>query len=175
MSTAIEQTRLARTFDDERHAETRRRQVRRRSVVGEAALLSALVAAALSTVVTGAGWLTSFFAAWTVGMLAFIPLHSVLNLGIRGVLDRDRRSLDEHQRRLGERSLSAVAWPSTALTFAAWAGAVAAVALTDDVAPALCLGFLLWFTSGLLTYWHLAWTSPEEPDLDADLDGSLAD
>ena len=170
MSTHPEQTFLARTFEDERYAWARDRQVRRRAVAGEAALLTALVAAVLTTLATGTGWSTWFFAAWTVGMLAFVPLHSLLNLGIRGVLDRDRRSLDEHQRRLGERSHSAVAWPSAALTFTAWAGAVAAVGLTGHVAPALCLGFLLWFAGGLLTYWHLAWTSPEEPATDADLE-----
>lgn len=168
MSISPDQTYLARTFDDGRYAWARRRQVRRRAVVAEVALMVALIAATLAAATTSSGWPTWFFIAWTVGMLAFIPPHSVLNLGIRGVLDRDKRSLDEHQRRLGERSHSAMTWPSTALTFAAWAGAVAVVALTGHVAPALCLGFLLWFTSGLLTYWHLAWTSPEEP-ADTDL------
>ena len=163
MSTHPQPTYLARTFEDERYTWARRRPVRRRAVVGEAALLTALVAAAVGAAATGTGQAAWFFAAWMIGMLSFIPLHSVLNLGIRGVLDRDGRSLDEHQRRLGERSRSAVGWPSTALTFAAFTGAVAVVALTGQVTPALCLGFLLWFTGGLLTYWHLAWTSPEEP------------
>ena len=167
MSTMPDQTYLARTFDDGRYAWSRTGRVRRRAVVGEAALLVALTAATVTASTTDDGWPTWFFVAWTVGMLAFIPLHSVLNLGIRGVLDRDARSLDEHQRRLGERSHSAVSWPAAALTFSAVAGAVAVVALTGHVAPALCLGFLLWFTSGLLTYWHLAWTAPEEP-ADAD-------
>jgi len=162
------QTHLARTFEDERYAWARNRPVRRRAVVGEAALLSALVAATVVAAATGSGWTTWFFIAWMVGMLSFIPLHSVLNLGIRGVLDRDGRSLDEHQRRLGERSHRAVGWPSTALTFAAFTGAVTVVAVTGHVTLALCLGFLLWFTGGLMTYWHLAWTSPEEP---ADVDG----
>ncbi|MGY2078567.1 hypothetical protein [Modestobacter sp. SYSU DS0657] len=164
-------TYLARTFEDERHAWARRPQVRRRAVVAEATLLVVLIAATLIAAATDEGWSTWFFAAWTIGMLSFIPLHSVLNLGIRGVLDRDKRSLDEHQRRLGERSHNAVAWPSAALTFAAFAGATTVVALTEHVELALCLGFLLWFTSGLLTYWHLAWTSPEEPAEDADLTG----
>ena len=163
MSISPEPTYLARTFDDERYAWARRQRVRRRAVVAEAVLVVVLIAATLAAAGTSSGWPTWFFVTWTVGMLAFIPPHSLLNLGIRGVLDRDKRSLDEHQRRLGERSHSAMAWPSAALTFAAWAGAVAVLALTDHVAPALCLGFLLWFTSGLLTYWHLAWTSPEEP------------
>ena len=163
MSIQPDQTYLARTFDDERYAWTRHPRVRRRAVVAEAALLTALVAATLLASTTDDGWPPWFFVAWTVGMLSFIPLHSVLNLGIRGVLDRDKRSLDEHQRRQGERSHSAMGWPSTALTFAAFTGAVAVVAVTGHVAPALCLGFLLWLASGLLTYWHLAWTSPEEP------------
>jgi hypothetical protein len=163
MSTHPQQTYLARTFDDERWAWTRHLRVRRRAVAAEAALLAALVAATLVASSTAEEWPTWFFVAWMVGMLGFIPVHSLLNLGIRGVLDRDKRSLDEHQRRQGERSHSAVGWPSTALAFAAFAGAVAVVALTGHVLLALCLGFLLWFTSGLLTYWHLAWTAPEEP------------
>ena len=56
----------------------------------------------------------------------------------------------------------AVAWPATALHFSAFTGSVAVVALTGHVPPALCLGFLLWFTAGLLAYWHLAWTAPDE-------------
>lgn len=167
MSTYPEQTYLARAFEDERYAWARHPRVRRRAVVAEAALLTALTGATIAAASTDTGWSTWFFMVWTVGLVAFIPLHSVLNLGIRGVLDRDKRSLDEHQRRLGERSHSAVGWPSTALTFVAFTGAVAVVALTEHVALALCLGFLLWFAGGLLTYWHLAWTSPEEP---ADLD-----
>jgi zinc transporter ZupT len=163
MSTPPQQTYLARTFDDGRYAWARSPSVRRRAVLAEAALLAALIAAAVAAGSTDEGWPTWFFIAWTLGMVAFIPVHSVLNLGIRGVLDRDARSLDEHQRRLGERSHSAVSTPAAALTFTAVAGAVAVVALTEHVAPALCLGFLLWFTSGLLTYWHLAWTAPEEP------------
>ena len=96
-------------------------------------------------------------------MLGFIPLHSVLNLGIRGVLDRSERSLDEHQQGLRNRSFLAMAWPATALQLAAWAGAVTLVAASGHVALALCWGFLLWLAAGLLTYWHLAWTAPDEP------------
>jgi hypothetical protein len=164
VSISPDQTYLARTFDDERYAWARQRRVRRRAVLAEAALLAALIAAAVGAGSTDEGWPTWFFLAWSAGMLAFIPLHSVLNLGIRGVLDRDRRSLDEHQRRLGEQSHSAMSWPAAALTFAAFAGSVAVVARSGHVAPALCLGFLLWFASGLLTYWHLAWTTTDEPD-----------
>ncbi|MCZ2819656.1 hypothetical protein O2V63_04870 [Modestobacter sp. VKM Ac-2977] len=168
MSISPEPTYLARTFEDERYGWTRHPRVRRRAVVAEAALLAALIAATLAASATETGWSTWFFGTWTVGMLALIPMHSLLNLGIRGILDRDARSLDEHQRRLGERSHSAMGWPSVALTFAAFTGAVAVVALTGHIVLALCLGFLLWFTSGLLTYWHLAWTSPEE-SADTDL------
>ncbi|SOE02252.1 hypothetical protein [Blastococcus haudaquaticus] len=167
MSISPDRTYLARTFDDGRYAWARHPRVRRRAVIAEAALLVALVAATLAAASTDEGWTTWFFVTWTAGMVAFIPLHSVLNLGIRGVLDRDSRSLDEHQRRLGEQSHSAMGWPSAALGFAAFTGAVAVLALTEHVALALCLGFLLWFAGGLLTYWHLAWTSPEEP---ADID-----
>ena len=164
MSTSPDQTYLARTFDDDRYAWARGRRVRRRAVLAEAALLAALVAVTVAAATTSAGWTTSFFVVWTVGMLGFIPLHSVLNLGIRGVFDRDGRSLDEHQQRLRDRSFVAVAWPTTALHFSAFTGAVAVVALTGHVALALCLGFLLWFAAGLLAYWHLAWTAPDEPD-----------
>lgn len=157
------QTYLARTFDDERYVWARHPGVRKRAVVAEATLMVALIGATLVAAASAEGWSTWFFIIWTIGMFSFIPMHSVLNLGIRGVLDRDKRSLDEHQRRMGERSHSAMSWPSTALTFAAFAGAVTVVALTGHVALALCLGFLLWFASGLLTYWHLSWAAPEEP------------
>ncbi|SDE87796.1 hypothetical protein SAMN05660485_01966 [Blastococcus fimeti] len=167
MSTPPQQTYLARTFDDGRYAWARSRRVRRRAVVAEAALVAALVGATLiaSSV---SGWSTPYFVVLSVGLLGFVPLHSVLNLGIRGVYDRDDRSLDEHQQRMRERSFLAMAWPATALHFLAWAGAATVVALTEHVVPALYLGFLLWFAAGLLPYWHLAWTSPDEPaDLDA--------
>jgi hypothetical protein len=164
VTTPPQQTYLARTFDDGRYAWARNRPVRRRAVVAEAALVAALVAASLAAATTTSGWPTWFFIAWTVGLLAFVPLHSVLNLGIRGVYDRDDRSLDEHQVRLRERSFLAMAWPATALHLLAWAGAVTVVAASGHVAPALCLGFLLWFAAGLLPYWHLAWTAPDEPD-----------
>ena len=126
------------------------------------------VLARVTAAATDAGWNTPFFIVWTVGMLAFIPLHSTLNAGIRGVFDRSVRSLDEHQQRLRDRSFTAMAWPATALHLAAWSGAVAVVGLTGHVVLGLCFGFLLWFTAGLLAYWHLAWTAPEEP-ADADL------
>jgi hypothetical protein len=168
VSISPDQGYLARTFDDERYAWARSRPVRRRAVVAEAALLVALVAAVVAASTTTEGWTTWFFVTWMVGMVAFVPLHSLLNLGIRGVYDRSDRSLDEHQQRLRERSHAAMGWPSSALHLAAWAGAVAVVATSEHVALGLCLGFLLWFAAGLLAYWHLAWTAPEEP-ADADL------
>lgn len=128
--------------------------------------MAALVVATLIAS-SDSGWSTPYFVVLAVGLLGFVPLHSVLNLGIRGVFDRDDRSLDEHQQRLRAQSFLAMAWPATALHLCAWAGAVAVVAVSGHVAPALYLGFLLWFTAGLLAYWHLAWTSPDEP---ADLD-----
>ena len=168
MNNSPEQTYLARTFDDGRYAWTRSRRVRRRAALAETGLVLGLIAATAAAATTSEGWTTWFFTVWTVGLLAFIPLHSVLNLGIRGVLDRSDRSLDEHQQRMRDRSFLAMAWPASALQFAAWAGAVTVVATSGHVALALCWGFLLWFTAGLLAYWHLAWTTADEP---ADLDG----
>jgi hypothetical protein len=162
MSTPPQQTYLTRTFDDGRYAWARSRRVRRRAVVAEVVLVAALVAATL-VAATASGWSTTYFVVLAVGLLGFVPLHSVLNLGIRGVYDRDDRSLDEHQQRLRERSFLAMAWPATALHLAAWAGGVTVVATTEHVMPALYLGFLLWFAAGLLAYWHLAWTAPDEP------------
>ena len=163
MSTAPVQTHFARSIDDERWAWARSRRVRRRAAVAEIALVTVLVVATLAAATTDEGWTTWFFAVWTAGLLAFIPLHSVLNAGTRGLFDRSSRSLDEHQQTLRQRSFSAMGWPGTALTFLAWSGAVAVVGTTGHVALGLCLGFLLWFAAGLLHYWHLAWTAPEEP------------
>jgi hypothetical protein len=171
MSTPPQQTYLARTFDDGRYAWARSRRVRRRAVVAEVALFLALIAATLVSAVTDRGWTTTYYVVWTAGMLAFIPLHSVLNAGIRGLFDRSARSLDEHQQRQRDLSFVSMAWPATALHFLAWAGAVTVVGTSGHVALGLCLGFLLWLAAGLLPYWHLAWTAPDEPadvdDLDA--------
>jgi hypothetical protein len=168
MSTTPTQTYLARNFDDGRWAWARPRTVRQRAVVAQVVLFVALLTATVVQASTSEGWTTSYFVVWTLGMLAFIPLHSVLNAGIRGVFDRSSRSLDEHQQRLRDRSFTAMGWPATGLHFAAWAGAVTLVAVSGHVALALCTGFLLWLAAGLLPYWHLAWTAPDEP---ADLDG----
>ncbi|NEM07596.1 hypothetical protein [Geodermatophilus normandii] len=164
MTTPPDQTLLARTFEDGRYAWTRTHRVRARAVLAEAALLGALVVATLVQALTDTGWTTAYFLVWSAGMLLFVPLHSLLNLGIRGVFDRGRHSLDEHQEGLREHSHNRVGWPMTALTFAAWAGGIALASGTGHTVLALCLGFLLWFASGLLPYWHLAWTLPDEED-----------
>ena len=161
MTTPLEHTPLARAFEDERYAWTRTVRLRRRMVLAEATLFTALVAATVLAAVTG-GWSTWFFGVWTAGMLGFIPIHSLLNVGIRGVFDRSGRSLDEHQRSLRARSQSAMSWPSGLMTLLACTCGIAIVATTDDVALGLCLAFLLWMAAGLLAYWHLAWTLEEE-------------
>ena len=163
MTAPLEHSPLARAFEDERYAWTRTVRLRQRMVLAEATLLTSLVIATVVAATTG-GWSPWSFAAWTAGMLAFIPLHSLLNAGIRGVFDRNGRSLDEHQRSLRARSHSAVSMPGTALTLLSWLCGIAVVATTDDVALGLCLSFLLWFTAGLLAYWHLAWILGEEDD-----------
>jgi hypothetical protein len=158
-----ERTYLARAFDDGKYDWARSRRIRRRAVIAEAVLLTVLFAVTLAAATTEAGSTPGYVVVWTVGWLAFIPVHSVLNLGIRGVFDRSGRSLDEHQLRLRDRSRSATGWPGLALHFAAWSGAVAVVARSGHVMLALCLGFLLWFTGWLLPAWYLAWTSADEP------------
>lgn len=168
MSNSPDQTYLARTFDDGRYDWARSRTVRRRTVVAEVVLVAVLVATTVAAAASESGWPTWYFVVLAVGLLGFVPLHSVLNLGIRGVYDRDDRSLDEHQQRLRERSYLAMSRPATVLHLLAWAGGVTVLALSDHVMPALYVGFLLWFAAGLLAYWHLAWTAPEEP-ADADL------
>lgn len=164
MSARPDTTSLARAFDDSRYGWTRPTRVRRRLVVAEAALLAALMMVTLAASMTDDGWTTGYAVVWSLGLLAFVPLHSLLNLGIRGLFDRSGRSLDEHQRRLRERSFSAMAWPSGGLMLIAWLGAVTLLALTGHTDLALCLGFLAWFTAGLLAYWHLAWTMPDEDE-----------
>lgn len=153
---------LTRAFEDDRYAWTRVARTRRRIVLSEVGLVAVLVVLTLFAVTTRAGWSTWYFVVWSVGMLGFIPIHSLLNAGIRGLYDRSGRTLDEHQRRLRERSHTATGWPMTGLMLAAWTGAVAVVAITGHTALALAWGFLLWFGAGLLPYWHLGWTLPDE-------------
>jgi hypothetical protein len=86
----------------------------------------------------------------------------VLNSGIRGVFDRSPRTLDEHQRRLRASAYAAVGWGNYALTFAAWTCGIAVVAITGHTGLGLALSFVIWFSAGLLPYWRLAWTMPEE-------------
>lgn len=155
-----ERSYLARTYDDDRFAWTRRKRVRRRLVVAEAVLISALVVLTIAAAVVGAdrGWLAW---PWSIALLGFVPIHSFLNLGIRGLYDRSERTLDEHQRRLRDESYIAVRWPATFVTLAAVL-AVFAASLMGDTARGLMAGFLLWFGASLLPYWHLAWMLPDE-------------
>jgi membrane protein implicated in regulation of membrane protease activity len=162
VTTPPQQTYLARTFEDDRYAWTRTRRVRRRLVVAEATLLITLMVAALVAALADVGWTTAYLAAWAVGLFGFVPLHSSLNLGIRGLFDRSGRSLDEHQRRLREQSLGAVGAPSIALHLAAWFGGILLATGTGHPDLALAMAFLLWFIAWLLSYWHLAWTMPDE-------------
>jgi hypothetical protein len=169
-TTSSTQSSLVRTFEDERYGWARTRGTRHRAVLAEAALLTVLTAATVVAALTDAGWTTGFFVVWSAGMLLFIPLHSLLNLGIRGVFDRAAHSLDEHQQGLREHSHARVGWPASALTLAATVGGIALAGLTGHTVLGLCLGFLLWFTAGLLPYWHLAWTLADEDDVDEDRD-----
>ena len=153
---------LVRTCDDDRYAWARRSTARRRLVLVEATLIGALVALGAVAAVVDRRWSTWYLVAWTVGLVAFIPLHAFLNLGIRGLYDRAGRTLDEHQRQLRDESYIAVRLPSIVLTFAAIAAAVATVARTGEAALGLAIGFLLWLGAGLLPYWHLAWILPDE-------------
>jgi hypothetical protein len=163
MSSMPEQTYLARTVDDDRYAWARSRPVHRRAVTGEVALLAVLAACTVAAAGTDDGWSLWFVAVWSIGLLAFIPVHSLLNTGIRGVFDRSADSLDEHQKTLRDRSFLAMARAAMTMQFAAWGGAVAVVSVSGHVPLALCWGFLLWFAAGLLPFWHLAWTAPDEP------------
>lgn len=156
----MERSYLARRYDDDRFAWTRTRRVRRRLVVAEAVLVTALVVVTFAAAAVGAerGWLGW---PWTVALLGFVPLHGLLNLGIRGLYDRSGSTIDEHQRRLRDESYIAVRWPATFLTL----GAVVAVyvaAWMGDAPRGVMAGFLLWFLAILVPYWHLAWTLPEE-------------
>ncbi len=162
MSTQPDQTYLARTFEDGRYAWTRTRSVRRRVVVAEAALLTVLLVVTLAAAATETGSTLAYLVGWTTGMVAFVPLHSCLNLGIRGLFDRSGRSLDEHQRRLREQSAGAVVLPSQGMHLLSWTGGIALAGVTGHIDLALCLAFVLWFAAWLLSYWHLAWTLPDE-------------
>lgn len=153
---------LARAFDDERHGWTRAARWRQRAVCAEVALLAVLLTVTVAAAATDADPPAWFVVTWTLGLFAFIPVHSVLNAGIRGLYDRRGRTMDEHQRALHDRSLVAVRWPSTGLTLLAWAGAVAIVGTTQKTGLGLAFGFLCWFAATLLPYWHLGWTLPDE-------------
>jgi len=160
-------TDLAATFEDDRYSWTRRRSVRRAGVVGEAVLVGALALAALAA---GHGLLGSgvFAVVWVVGLVLFIPLHSVVNLGVRGLHDRRETTLDEVQRTQRDRSTAATHWPRLLLSLLAVLVAVQTATSTDGAGgasggtAAFSVGFVLWFASWLTSTWHLAWTLPEE-------------
>ena len=154
-------TDLAATFEDDRYAWARRRRVRRAGVVTEALLLVVLALAALASahaLLSG----VVFAVVWVGGMLAFIAVHSVVNLGVRGLYDRREASLDEVQRIQRDRSTAATHWPRLVLSLLAVLVAVQTTASSGRPAAACSLGFVLWFASWLTSTWHLAWTLPEE-------------
>ncbi|WNB85529.1 hypothetical protein [Cellulomonas sp. ATA003] len=164
MTSQPAQTFLSRAVEDGRYDWTRSVRVRRRLVLAEVGLLTALLIGAVVASTTDDGWTAPYLVAWVVGMFGFIPLHSLLNTGIRCVFDRSPRSLDEHQRRLREQSTAAIQWPGAVLTALALVGAVGLAELTGHTTLGLGVGFLLWFAATLLAYWHLAWTLPDEDD-----------
>lgn len=170
MNTIEHGTTLTRAFDDQRFSWTRTRRIRRRLVAAEVTLLATLTLVVLGASTAPKVLQTPSLILVAVGLFAFIPTHSLLNLGIRGLFDRRTGSLDEHQRSLRERSASATRWGNATLTLTAWVGGVALVSATGHTVLGLYLGFLLWFASGLLAYWHLAWTLPDEV-LETDLVG----
>lgn len=149
-------------FEAERYAWTRRRTTRRSGVAVEAVLLLVIAAVVLAAAVAAVGdGLTGAVVA--VGLLAFIPLHSMVNLGVRGVFDRRDASLDEAQRLMRNRSFAATQPARVTLGLVGVMAAVF-VALNAPVpGQAYMLGFVLWFVSWLLSTWHLAWTLPDEP------------
>jgi hypothetical protein len=154
---------LAATFEDERYAWTRRTSTRRAGVVVEVVLLVALTAVALLAAL-GAVPLLASVVVWTAGFLAFIPLHAVVNLGVRGVFDRREATLDEVQRTMRHRSSAAVHAVRVVLGLVAVVGAVAVALHAPVPTQAYSVGFVLWFATWLLSTWHLAWTLPAEED-----------
>jgi len=157
-------TDLAATFEDDRYAWTRRRPVRRAGVAGEAVLVGVLALVALAS---GHGLLGGgvFAVVWVVGLALFVPLHSLVNLGVRGLYDRRETTLDEVQRTQRDRSTAATRWPRLLLSLLAVLVAVQTATSADGAssgAAAFSVGFVLWFASWLTSTWHLAWTLPEE-------------
>ncbi|WP_433799105.1 hypothetical protein [Actinomycetospora sp. CA-084318] len=149
-------------FDTERYAWTRRRAVRRSGVVVEVVLFLVLAAAAL--------WAAYDVADRGIGeigiavlFLLFIPVHSVVNLGVRGVFDRRAATLDEAQRTMRDRSLAAVHPARIVLGLVAVLAAVYVALHAPVPGQAYLLGFVLWFAAWMLSSWHLAWTLPDEP------------
>lgn len=154
-------TGLTATFEDERYAWTRRRSTRRTAVTAEVVLLLAMTAAAVA-VAFGVGAVVPFVVVWTVGFVAFIPLHAVVNLGVRGVFDRRESTLDEVQRTMRDASSAAVQPLRVGLGLVSVLAAVAVALHAPVPTQAYALGFVLWFATWLLSTWHLAWTLPDE-------------
>lgn len=154
---------LAATFEDERYAWTRQRTVRRTAVAVEAALVGFLAGVPLVTAMSGPGTVLPV-ALWVAACVAFIPVHSVVNLGVRGVFDRRKASLDEVQRTMRDTATAAVTPYRIALGLVAVVAAVLVAVHGAGTASGLAVGFAVWFASWLMSTWHLAWTLPDEED-----------
>lgn len=152
---------LAATFEDERYAWTRRTSTRRVGVLAEAVILGAVLLVALLAAVEALPVVPSVVV-WTAGFLLFIPLHAVVNLGVRGVFDRRAATLDEVQRTMRDASSAAVNPLRVVLGLVAVAAAVAVALHAPVPTQGYAVGFALWFATWLLSTWHLAWTLPEE-------------
>jgi hypothetical protein len=150
---------LEEIMNDERYPQTRTRRARRRNVVLEAVLLTALTAA-FALPLPG-DWATRVVVL-VVGFVAFVPLHAQLNLGIRGVFDLRRSALDEHQFMLRAYASDATRWWAHGLTLLLLVASLATVALTDDLFRAFGTGYVLWMVAGLLPSWWLAWQLGDE-------------
>lgn len=156
-------TGLAATFEDERYAWARRRAVRRRAVSVEAALVGFLVGVPLVSTMSALSGLVPVVL-WVAACLVFIPVHSVVNLGVRGVFDRREATLDEVQRSMRDTAAAAVTRYRDVLGLLAFVAAALVTWRGGGVGSGLAVGFALWFTSGLLSTWYLAWTLPDEED-----------
>ncbi|MBC3763651.1 hypothetical protein ACUN7V_07025 [Quadrisphaera oryzae] len=156
-------TGLAATFEDERYTWTRRRTVRRAAVGVEAAVVGFLTGVPLVAALGGADGAAPVVC-WVAACLVFIPVHSVVNLGVRGVFDRRETTLDEVQRAMRDAATSAVNPLRVVLGLLAVVAAVLVAQHGGGTASGLAVGFALWFASWLLSTWHLAWTLPDEED-----------
>lgn len=154
---------LAATFEDERYSWTRRRSVRRTAVAVEVALVGFLAGVPLVSGMGGPGTVLPV-ALWVAACLAYIPVHSVVNLGVRGVFDRREATLDEVQRTMRDAASAAVNPARVVLGLLAVLVAVLVAVHGGGTGSGLAVGFALWFASWLLSTWYLAWTLPDEED-----------